>query len=107
MRDYSNIPVLNWTDDKAPLKAKAQIEREEPVILQMPDTFNTYLNGEDFAGRLHTESGIQYDCDGSKVMCWLAIQNHEPDLHIDAEACASSSSLEDLDGVRNWLIVHD
>lgn len=107
MRDHENMPVLNWTSDNAPLRAKAQIMHEEPVILQMPDTFVAPLNDESFAGKLHEESGIIYDCNGLKALNWLAIQNHEPDLSIIAEACAYSSSLVDIDIIHNRLIVHD
>lgn len=107
MRDYGNMPVLDWTADKTPLKAKAQIMHEEPVILQMPITFDASLSGEEFAGKLHQETGILYDCDGSRALSWLADQNHEPDLNIIAEACAYSSSLVDIDGARMRLIVHD
>lgn len=107
MRDYGNMPVLDWAVDNAPLKAKAQIMHEEPVILQMPETFDASLHGEAFAGKLHEETGIMYDCDGSKALGWLATRNQEPDLNIIAEACAYSSSLVDIDGARKRLIVHD
>lgn len=107
MRDYSNIPILDWNNDKAPLKAKAQITHEEPVILQMPDTFDAHLDREQFACKLHEDTGILYDCDGYKVLSWLATRNNEPDLNIIAEACAYSSSLVDIDSNRKRLIVHD
>ena len=107
MRDYGNMPVLDWAGDNAPLKAKAQIMHEEPVILQMPETFDASLHGEVFDGKLHEETGIIYDCDGSKVLGWLATQNHEPDLNIIAEACAYSSSRVDIDNTGKRLIVHD
>ncbi len=40
MRDYDNMPILDWNAAKAPQLAKAQILHREPVILQMPDTFD-------------------------------------------------------------------
>lgn len=107
MRDYGNMPILDWTDDHAPLKAKAQIVHEEPVILQMPNTFEIDLNGERFSGILHEATGILYNCDGSNALSWLADQTHEPDLNFIAEACAYSGSLVDIDGSRKRLIVHD
>ena len=107
MRDYGNMPILDWTGDKAPLKAKAQIMHEEPVILQMPSTFDITLNEEHFSGKQHEDTGILYNCDASEALSWLATQNNEPDLNIIAEACAYSSSLVDIDGARKRLIVHD
>ena len=107
MRDYSNMPVLDWTGENAPVKAKTQIMHEEPVILQMPDTFDASLDVEQFSGRIDEETGIRFNCDGSKLLRWLATQNKDPDLDVIADACAYSSSLVDIDGINNRLIVHD
>ena len=107
MRDYGNMPVLNWDDDKIPLKAKAQIIHEEPVILQMPDSFNASLDGAEFACKQHEDTGILYNCDGYGALTWLAEQNNEPSLKIVADACAYSSSLVDIDSAQRRLIVHD
>ena len=107
MRDYSNMPVLNWSQDKAPQKAKAQILHEEPVILQMPDSFDASLDIDEFAGKLQEDTGMLYDCDGFTVLRQLAIQNQEPSLNIVAEACAESSSRVDIDNTHKRLIVHD
>ena len=107
MRDYSNMPVLTWNGANTPLKAKSQIMHEEPVNLQMPDTFDASLDAERFSGRLDEETGIRFNCEGSKLLRWLATQNKDPDLGVIADACAYSSSLVDIDGVNNRLIVHD
>jgi hypothetical protein len=107
MRDYGNMPLLEWTGQNAAIKAKAQIMHEEPVILQMPETFDATVNAEEFSGKVHEVTGILYDCEGPKVLEWLANRNDEPDLHIIAEACAYSSSLVDIDSNRKRLIVHD
>jgi hypothetical protein len=107
MRDYDNMPVLDWRDDKAPQKAKAQILRQEPVVLQMPDDFDAALvDGEEFDCELHKETGILHDC-GGRVLSRLAEQNQLPSLNIVAEACIESSSRVDIDSARKRLIVHD
>ena len=77
MCDYSNMPVLDWSGEYAPIKAKTQIMHEEPVILQMPNTFDVSLNGEKFSGKLNPENGIQFNCNGFKVFVWLAKQNRD------------------------------
>ena len=48
MRDYNNMPVVDWSGEYAPIKAKTRIMHKEPVILQMPSTFDVSLNGEKF-----------------------------------------------------------
>jgi len=107
MRDYDNMPVLDWQEEKAVLKAKAQILHQEPVILQMPDSFNASLKGEEFGCELQEESGIYYDCNGGRLLKTLAEKNNLSDLEILAEACIESSSQVDVDHARKRIIVHD
>jgi len=107
MRDYDNMPELDWSDAKAAQKAAAQIIHQEPVILQMPGGFDTSLDGEAFGCELQESSGILYNCDGGRVLRQLAMQNHLPDLDIVAAACIRSSSQVDIDGTQKRIIVHD
>jgi hypothetical protein len=107
MRDYSNIPLLDWTEDRAALKARAQILRQEPVILQMPDTFDACLDNDDYGCSLHEETGILYNCDGGRLLHSLAQRNQLSGLDQIAEACSESSSQVDIDPTRKRLIVHD
>jgi len=107
MRDYDNMPVLNWNEDKAVLRAKAQIMREEPVILQMPDSFDASLSGEAYGCKLQEETGVYYDCNGGEMLKRLAENNKLHDLKTVAEACIESSSLVDIDHARKRIIVHD
>jgi len=107
MRDYGNMPLLHWTDDKTALRAKAQILHQEPVILQMPDTFDASLDNDDYGCILHEETGILYNCDGGRLLHRLAQQNQLPDLNLVADACTASNSQVDIDRARKRLIVHD
>lgn len=106
MHDYDNIPMLNWTDVDAPLKAKAQILHQEPIILQMPDSFDTTLDPDDFGCQTGGD-GVIYNCDGGKVLDRLSALNDLPALRIVAEACFTSSSQVDLDTADKRIIVHD
>jgi hypothetical protein len=107
MRDYDNMPTLNWNEAHATQKARAQILRQEPVILQMPDNFNTSLIGEELDCRCDEASGILYDCDAGHLLKRLAEINDWSDLNLIADACIESSSLVDLDSSHKRLIVHD
>jgi hypothetical protein len=107
MRDYSNMPVLDWNSEHAPEKAKAQILRQEPVILQMPKDCEFLLHGDDYDCRVEEENGILYNCNGNKALQYLASQNQLPGLESIAEACAESSSQVDIDSDNKRIIVHD
>lgn len=107
MRTYDNVPVLNWQEKKAPLKAKAQILHQEPVIIQMPDNFNTRLDDSEIDCVDRGKDGMLYNCQGGDLLNKLAVINALPDLNIIAEACVESSSQVDIDPKRKRLIVHD
>ena len=107
MRDYGNMPVLEWSDSSAPYKAKAQILHQEPVILQMPQEFDGSIDGDLYGCRIQDDGGILYDCDGGRVLDRLATRNALPGLHIIAEACEQSNSQIDIDIAGKRIIVHD
>lgn len=106
MRDYDNIPKLDWSAENTALKAKMQILHQEPVILNMPASFDATLDGDAYGCRIDAGSGILFDCDG-EALHRLAEQNHLSDLDIVADACVRSSSQVDIDATNRRLIVHD
>ena len=107
MRDYSNIPVIKWGDELAPYKAKAQILHQEPVILQMPITFQINIEDDEFGCELDQDSGILYGCDGGELLIKIARQTHLDGLDVIADACVQSSSRVDIDREKQRIIVHD
>jgi len=107
MRDYSNIPVLDWQAAKAPQKAKAQILHQEPVILQMPDDFRIDIESDAFGCKWEGDGDILYDCEGGELLRQVAQQTHLDGLTVVAEACTRSSSRVDIDRERHRIIVHD
>ncbi len=106
MRDYDNMPVINWADEHASLKATAQILHQEPVVLQMPDSFDATLEPNDFGCSIE-DNGFFSNCDGAKVLDRLSALNDLPTLKMVAEACFSSRSQVDIDPAGKRLIVHD
>lgn len=106
MRDHDNIPVIDWTEDHAPQKATAQILHQEPVVLQMPASFDASLEPHDY-GCDSADDGIFSNCDGAKVLNRLSTLNNLPNLRKVAEACFTSSSQVDIDPARKRIIVHD
>lgn len=106
MRYYKDIPVLNWKEDYAVMKAWEQILHHEPLILQMPDNFDATVDGNDYGCKLQQGTDILYDCDGGNALPLLAIKNHLSELNIVAEACIISSSQVDIDSAHKRIIVH-
>lgn len=107
MRDYDNMPVLDWASPMSAQKARAQILHQEPVILQMPDNFDPSLDGEVFGCEQQGDNGILYNCEGGNLLNHLAKQNNMEELSLLADACVESSSQVDIDASHKRLIVHD
>lgn len=107
MRDYDNMPVLDWKDLNAPEKASAQILHQEPVILQMLDNFDSSVDTDSFDCQHQSDTDIFYNCDGHKILQQLATQNILPGLNTVADACLASGSLVDIDSKHKRIIVHD
>ena len=107
MRDYDNLPVLDWTDQHSALKAKAQILHEEPVILQMPDDFDCIVDAAECNCQENDDPGLLLNCDGGEILNRLAEANDMPGLRTVAEACVEAGSRVDVDITGNRLIVHD
>jgi hypothetical protein len=107
MRDYGNIPGISWNHDfQAAHKARAQILRSEPVIIDMPDTLRFDLCPTDFSCRVDSQSGILYNCDGGGVLQWLAELNMQPRLRLLEEAVRVTSATVDIDAATHRLIIH-
>jgi hypothetical protein len=107
MHDYENIPHLNWTDNKSVYKAKAQILRQEPLILIMPDHIDLNLDADECGCTVNEDTGILFNCDPSVTLVKLADMNDLPDLKALADAASESGSPVDVDADTHRIIFHD
>lgn len=107
VRNYDNMPNLDWQDSQSAMTAKAQILRQEPVVLKMPMGMDWSVEGDEFECKLDEETGILYDCKGGELLRQLAELNSLPGLKEVADACVQSSSRVDLDAAGSRIIVHD
>jgi hypothetical protein len=106
MRDYSNIPKLEWNDDKASLaKIKTQVMREEPVILVMPAGFDFSLDAT--ACDCREESGLLTYCEANKALSILAKQNNFLDLQEIGNAANTAGLTVDVNPTEGYLVIHD
>jgi len=107
MRDHDNMPLLNWTDDHAAEKAMAQILHQEPVILQMPDSFDASLDSTELDCFFEPDSGIYFNCEGGQIIKHLAEENHLDALLSIADACVETTSRVDVNVDKKQIIIHD
>jgi len=106
MRDYNNMPKLEWRDDTATIaEIKAQLVREEPVILTMPTGFNFSLDAA--ACDCREESGLLTYCQVNTALSSLAEQNNIPTLKEIGDAADNAGLTVDIDAGEGCLILHD
>ena len=106
MRDHSNIPKLEWQDDKGTLaRIKSQIMREEPVVLIMPEGFKFDLDAEACACR--QESSLLIDCAPDTALSMLAENNAIPALDDIGSVTKVAGLVLDIDSGQQQLIIHD
>lgn len=106
MRDYSNMPKLEWHDDKGTLaKIKTQLMREEPVILVMPAGFDFNLDAP--ACDCHEASGVLTECQANKALSILAEQNNVPNLQEVGNAASTAGMTLDINPTEGYLVIHD
>lgn len=106
MRDTSNMPILEWRDDKATIaKIKAQLMREEPVILTMPAGFDFSLDAA--ACDCREESGLLTYCKANTALSRLAEQNDMPALNEIGDTADNAGLTVDIDAGEGRLILQD
>ncbi len=106
MRDYSNMPKLNWQDDKPTLaKIKAQVMREEPLELMIPEDFRLDIDAS--ACGCTTDSALLLECEPKTVMEALAWKNNTPHLNEIGQAIETARLVVDVDIEGRRLIIHD
>ena len=107
MRDYGNMPKLALQEHGSVYRAKAQILREEPLILILPDDVSLDADLDDCGCRPDPAGAIVRDCSGGETLMRLAQHTELAELKILADAAAETSALVDVDMEANRLIIHD
>lgn len=106
MRDYGNMPKIDWQDNKPTLvKVKAQLMREEPVILQLPDGFRLDFDAQ--ACGCDGESDMLLDCQPQAVFAALAESNDMPAMKEIGEQARETGQIVDVDKAGQRVILHD
>lgn len=107
MRDYGNMPKLALQEHGSVYRAKAQILREEPLILVLPDDTSLDADLDDCGCQRDPATGILHDCTGGETLMRLAQHTQRAELKILADAAAETSALVDVDMESKRLIIHD
>ena len=106
MRDYDNMPKIDWHNDKATLvRIKAQINLQEPVIIRLPDDFN--LTVDTLACGCETKPDLLLRCQPQTLFAALAENNDLPVLNELGKLAHDRGQVVDIDQAKQSLVVYD
>ena len=106
MRDYDNMPKIDWQDDRATLaRIKAQINLQEPLIIRLPDDFNLML--DPVACACEKKSDMLLRCQPQSLFSALAKNNDLPVLNELGKLAHDRGQVVDVDLVKRSLVVYD
>jgi len=106
MRDYGNMPKIDWQDDKSTLvKIKAQINLQEPVVIRFAEGFN--LTFDEKACGCESKSEMLLNCQPQTLFTILAKNNNLPALLELGELAKEKGQVVDVDLTNKCLVVYD
>jgi len=106
MRDYDNMPNIDWQNDKATLaKIKAQISLQEPLIIRLPDDFK--LSFDATACGCESKTEIRLSCRPQPLFSTLAKDNNLPSLIELGDLAHDKGQVVDVDLNKKHLIIYD
>jgi hypothetical protein len=106
MRDYDNMPKIDWQNDKATLaRIKAQISLQEPVIIYLPEDFK--LSFDAAACGCECKAKMQFNCRPQALFSALAKDNDLPSLIELGDLAHVKGQVVDVDLNKQILIIYD
>ncbi len=106
MRDYGNMPKIDWHDDKSTVaKIKVQISLQEPIIIRLPGDFNLTLDETDYG--CEKKGDLLVGCQALDIFATLATRNDLPVLNEIGKLAHDKGQIVDIDAPNNSLVVYD
>ncbi len=106
MRDYDNMPKIDWQDDKSTLaKIKAQVSLQEPLIIHLPEGFELTFDASACGCKGGSETLLR--CQPQALLGVLAEANDLPGLLELGDLAHSKGQVIDVDLARRHLIIYD
>ncbi|MFA9460076.1 hypothetical protein [Thiohalorhabdus methylotrophus] len=106
MLDYSNLPALDWTDPESVNKARVQILRAEPVILNMPKGVDLAVDAASLGCRHDPDNGVLVSCRGPDCLRALSRLQGLDGLEELAPAAEQADATVDVDPGGRRIVIH-
>ncbi len=107
MRDYDNMPVLQWQDAVSTRKAMAQVHHAEPVIIQLPEDFNLGIDVDTCGCQPGKQAEHHIDCQALSLLQQLGQKNDQPEFSELAQVAQEAGQVVDIDTLSRRIVIHD
>ena len=107
MRDYSNMPVMQWEGEISARKAMAQVHHAEPVILQMPGNFVMAIDASACGCKDGDSPDHHIDCHAGDALKALAAENRMPELERLGAMAHEAAQVVDILTDSRRIVIHD
>jgi len=107
MRDYTNMPTADWADPRTVNRAKAQLLRAEPLVLNLPTDAD--LGIDDRAAGCHrdNDSGVLWNCQAQVTLQQLGSHPGLEGLAELVTAAEAGDVTVDIDASGHRIVFHD
>ena len=106
MRTYENMPTVEWGNPKTLNRARAQVKRAEPLILNMPEGASLAVDAR-AAGCQEAGEGMLANCSPERSLNELAGHYGLEGLERLAAAARNSGVAVDIDTPGHRVVIHD
>ena len=107
MRDTTNMPTADWSDPKTVHRAKAQLKRAEPLVLNVPSDTDLILDDEAAGCHRDENSGVLWNCRPDVTLRQLGSHAGLEGLESLSGAAETADVAVDVDIFGHRLIFHD
>ncbi|MFB6260657.1 MAG: hypothetical protein ABEJ96_11370 [Thiohalorhabdaceae bacterium] len=107
MRDTTTIPAADWSDPKTLYRAKAQLKRAEPLVLNVPGDADLILDGEAAGCHRDEDSGVLWNCRPDVALPQLGRHAGLEGLENLVGAAETGAVTLDVDPQQKRIVFHD
>jgi hypothetical protein len=107
MRDYTNMPTADWADPKTVNRAKAQLMRAEPLVLNLPGDADLTLDDRAAGCHRDDDSGVLWNCQPGVALHQLGSHPGLEGLTDLVGAAETGDVTVDIDTSGHRIVFHD
>ena len=107
MRDTTNMPNADWTDPKTLNRAKAQLMRAEPLVINLPADADLAFDEQAAGCHRDDDSGVLWNCGAGVTLKQLGSHAGLEGMADLVKAAETADLALDVDPQGRRIVFHD